>query len=98
VCATLWSTGKEMRDVVAAAISASGTEGVKVDGIDPMWLLRFDDPERETEFLRAAVANGVLFKRGAYNFAALAHDDDALRDIEAGASAAFVEMREREGA
>ena len=96
VCASLWSIGKEMRDAIAAAIAASGLEGVTVDGIDPMWLLRWDDPARETDFLRAAVRNGVLFKRGAYNFAALAHDEDALREIEAGASAAFVELRERE--
>ena len=96
VCASLWTIGKEMREAVAAAVKASGIEGVSVDGIDPMWLLRFDDPERETAFLQAAVRNGVLFKRGAYNFAAIAHDDDALREIEAGASAAFVELRERD--
>lgn len=96
ICASLWSIGKEMRDAVSRALVASGVSGVSVDGIDPMWLLRFDDPERESAFLQAAVRNGVLFKRGAYNFAALAHDDDALRDIEAAASAAFVELRENE--
>jgi glutamate-1-semialdehyde 2,1-aminomutase len=96
VCATLWSTGKEMREAVSAALTASGIGGVTVDGIDPMWLLRFDDSERETAFLEAAVRNGVLFKRGAYNFAAVAHDEEALREIEAAASAAFVELRERD--
>jgi glutamate-1-semialdehyde aminotransferase len=94
VCASLWSIGKEMRDVVNGALAASGVRGVSMDGIDPMWLLRFDDPERESVFVQAGVRNGVLFKRGAYNFAALAHDDEALREIEAGASAAFVELRE----
>jgi len=96
LCAQLWTTGKDMREAVGAAIRASGVSGVTVDGIDPMWLLRFEDPERETAFLEAAVRNGVLFKRGAYNFAAIAHDEDALREIEAGASAAFVELRERD--
>lgn len=96
VCASLWSIGKEMREVVGSALTASGIDGVSMDGIDPMWLLRFEDPERETAFLEAAARNGVLFKRGAYNFAALAHDEEAIRDIEAGASAAFVELRERE--
>jgi hypothetical protein len=43
-----------------------------------------------------AAENGVLFKRGAYNFAALAHDDDAIRDIEAGASGALVALRDEE--
>jgi glutamate-1-semialdehyde 2,1-aminomutase len=96
VCASLADIGKEMRGVVAAALEASGVTGVTMAGIDPMWFLRFDSGEKETEFLGAAVRNGVLFKRGAYNFAALAHDDDAIRDIESAASAAFVELRERE--
>src|SRR6185503_14272069 len=74
VCASLWSTGKEMREAVAAAITASGVSGVSVEGIDPMWLIRFDEPALESAFLRSAVLHGVLFKRGAYNFAAMAHD------------------------
>jgi glutamate-1-semialdehyde 2,1-aminomutase len=96
VCASLADIGKEMRRVVGAALEASGVSGVNVEGIDPMWFLRFDSPEKEDAFLGAAVRNGVLFKKGAYNFAALAHDDDAIREIESGASAAFVELRERE--
>jgi len=40
----------------------------------------------------------VLFKKGAYNYAALAHDEDAIREIEAGASDAFVELRDEEAA
>lgn len=95
ICATLWSTGAEMRRIVGDALAASGLSGVRLDGIDPMWLLRFEDPAMETQFLAAAAARGVLFKRGAYNFAAVAHDEDALREIESGASAAFVELRER---
>lgn len=94
ICATLWSTGKEMRQVVSDAITASGVPGVSVEGIDPMWLLRFDDPAIENAFVAAAVRHGVLFKRGAYNFAAVAHDEDAIREIESGASAAFVALRE----
>lgn len=97
VCQTLWNTGKEMRAVVGAAVAASEVAGVTIDGIDPMWLLRFEDRATETAFLGAAVSNGVLFKRGAYNFPALAHDEDALREIESAASAAFVELRERAG-
>lgn len=97
ICQTLWETGKEMREIVTSAITAAGVGGVSVEGIDPMWFLRFEDQGTETAFLRAAVRNGVLFKRGAYNFAAVAHDEDALREIESGASAAFVSLVEQSG-
>jgi glutamate-1-semialdehyde 2,1-aminomutase len=94
ICASLWSTGADMRQAVTNAIEASGVRGVRVDGIDPMWLIRFDYEALERRFIAAAVHNGVLFKRGAYNFAAIAHDEDAIGEIEAGASAALVELRE----
>ena len=96
VCDTLAATGKAMRDAVSAAIAASGISGVSVDGIDPMWLIRFDDPRRETRFLELAAKQGVLFKRGAYNFASMAHDEEALTTIEEAASGAFVELLEEE--
>ncbi|MGI8496852.1 MAG: aminotransferase class III-fold pyridoxal phosphate-dependent enzyme [Gemmatimonadaceae bacterium] len=97
ICASLWRIGEEMRGAVARAITASGVRGVTVEGIPPMWFLRFDEPLREQRFLELALAAGVLFKRGAYNFAALAHDEDALLRIETAASDALVQMRD-EGA
>ncbi len=96
ICESLWSIGADMRHGVSSAIEASGIHGVTVDGIDPMWLLRFDRPEREQRFLELAAEHAVLFKRGAYNYAALAHDEDALRAIEGGASDAFVALRDEE--
>src|SRR5262245_44081856 len=50
VCASLWSIGADMKHAVTAAIEASGVEGISVDGPDPMWMLRFDRPERERRF------------------------------------------------
>ena len=96
ICASLAATGHAMRESVTSAINASGIEGVVTDGLDPMWLLRFSDPARETRFLELAARHGVLFKRGAYNFPAVAHDQDVLDEIEAAASAAFVELLEEE--
>ena len=61
-----------------------------------MFLLRWDDPARESHFVRAAARAGVIVKRGAYNFAAIAHDEEALREIEAAASGAFVALAEWE--
>jgi glutamate-1-semialdehyde 2,1-aminomutase len=94
VCAELARIGGQMRDAVANALEASGVSGVSIDGLDQMWLLRFEDPKVEDGFIAAAVRNGVLFKRGAYNFAALAHDEEAIAEIESGSSEAFVEIRD----
>jgi glutamate-1-semialdehyde 2,1-aminomutase len=81
---------------VSDAIEASGVQGVSVEGLDPMWMLRWDTPERERRFLELAAAHGVLLKRGAYNYPALAHDEAALRDLESGVSDALVELRDEE--
>lgn len=96
ICGILAATGQSMRQAVAAAMEASGIDGVSIEGIDPMWFLRFADPRRETRFLELALRHGVLFKRGAYNYPSLAHDDDTITEIESAASAAFVELLEEE--
>jgi glutamate-1-semialdehyde 2,1-aminomutase len=98
ICATLAETGREMRASVDRAIVASGIDGVETLGIDPMWLMRWTDPDRENRFVAHAMRSGVLFKRGAYNFAAVAHDEAALIDIESAASAALVSLAEEERA
>ncbi len=94
VCEELARIGGEMRTLVSGALRASGLTGITIHGIDPMWFMRFDEPEIERRFIALAAEHGALFKRGAYNFAALAHDEDALVDIEAAASNAFVAMRD----
>ena len=98
ICATLAETGREMRAAVDRAIAASGIEGVVTRGVDTMWLLDWVDPAREKQFVAEAMRGGVLFKRGAYNFAAIAHDEAALQDIESTASAALVAILEGEDA
>lgn len=93
VCAQLATIGKDMRSRFASALKASGVRGVSTHGIDQMWFARFESPRAEQRFISLAAGHGALFKRGAYNFAALAHDEDALVEIEAAASNAFVDMR-----
>ena len=91
VCAALARIGGRMKSAVESAVIASGIDGVTVSGIDAMWLVRFDDPEVERAFLEGSVREGVLFKRGAYNYASLAHDEEeTLVEIERAASSAFV--------
>ena len=96
VCATLAETGREMRGAMDRAIAASGVGGVTTHGIDTMFLLRWEDSARESRFLAEGVRAGVIFKRGAYNFAAIAHDEEALRAIESAASSALVALVESE--
>jgi len=96
VCESLGEIGAEMRAAVERAIAASRIEGVRTDGLDHMWLIRFDSGARESRFLELAAEAGVLFKRGAYDFASLAHDDDAIAEIESAASSALVQLREEE--
>ena len=95
VCATLATIGAAMRGAVERAIAACGLPGIRALGLDQMWRIEFGDPTVESSFIRHAVEHGALFKRGAYNFAALAHED-AIGDIESAASAALVAIREAE--
>ena len=96
VCTELERIGGEMRDHVTNALKASGLSGISVHGINPMWFMKFESPDVERRFVSLAAQHGALFKRGAYNFAALAHDEDALVEIEAAASNAFVAMRQEQ--
>jgi glutamate-1-semialdehyde 2,1-aminomutase len=91
VCARLARVGAGMRSAVESAVAASGIDGVAVTGLDQMWLIKFEDPHIERRFLEEAVREGVLFKRGAYNYAALAHDEEeTIVEIERAASSALV--------
>ena len=93
ICAKLAAIGHEMRAAVDRAITATDARGVRTDGVDAMWLLRWDDAASENRFVREALGAGVLFKRGAYNFAAIAHDEEALAAVEHAASTALTAMR-----
>jgi glutamate-1-semialdehyde aminotransferase len=91
VCAALARVGAAIRTGIESAVTASGIQGVSVEGLDAMWLLRFQDVRVERAFLEEAVREGVLFKRGAYNYAALAHDEEeTIVEIERAASSAMV--------
>ena len=93
VCDELARIGGEMRTAVSNAVRASRVGGIAVAGIDPMWFFKFASPALETQFLTTAAAHGVLFKRGPYNFAALAHDGALINEIESCTSNALVSMR-----
>jgi glutamate-1-semialdehyde 2,1-aminomutase len=89
VCGRLAAIGSAMRAGVERALAAGGAGGVRLEGIAPMWFLRFESESREAQVLAKAREAGVLIKRGAYNFASLAHDDTALTELEQALRAAF---------
>jgi glutamate-1-semialdehyde 2,1-aminomutase len=97
VSASLARIGSRMRRAIERVVKDSGAD-VEVCGIDPMWFLRFASPQKESRFVHNAVTSGrVLFKRGAYNFASLAHDEAALVVMEAAAREAFNLITQAEG-
>ena len=95
VCGGLARVGRAMRDVVQRALDASGVGGVAIEGLDPMWLIRFPDDADQGRFVAGAIEEHVIFKRGAYNFASLAHDQAAIERIGAAAHRAFMTLGRR---
>ena len=93
VCASLATIGSQMKASVERAVVASGLPGITISGLDQMWRLTFEDASIESRFVRHGVEHGALFKRGAYNFAALAHEE-LIPEIEAAASASLVAIKE----
>jgi glutamate-1-semialdehyde 2,1-aminomutase len=77
---------------VAAARALGHVPGATVQGIAPMWFIRFATPAQEHAWLAALVRRGVIAKRGPYNFAALAHDDATCATIANAFTAAAAEL------
>lgn len=88
VCLRLAETGAAMKRAVHRALEQHAELGVVVTGEDVMWRLVADQPATLDALVAAGTRHGVLLKRGAYQFASLAHDDDALSTIERAVSAA----------
>jgi glutamate-1-semialdehyde 2,1-aminomutase len=82
-----------MRERVRRAVRASRATGVELEGVAPMWFLRFADADREQRVLTTMRHAGVLLKRGAYNFAALAHDHAAIDALERALTSALGQER-----
>ncbi len=82
VCATLARHGAAMRAAVERAIARAGIDGVRTEGIPEMWWVQFPSEHEASDFVRGGVQEGVLFKRGAYNFASLMHRSPETESIE----------------
>jgi glutamate-1-semialdehyde aminotransferase len=69
--------GRTLRDLMSAALQAAPWVGVHASGPDVMWRLDAEDSAHLDALVVSGVQSGVLLKRGAYQFGAVAHDDDA---------------------
>ena len=93
VCGRLAETGAAMQAAVRRAMASVGYDHATIAGIDPMWMLRFDSEADSARFVELGLKSGVIFKRGAYNFASLSHDAESLIAIERAATEAFATMQ-----
>lgn len=95
VCAGMAQAGRTMRDIVSTALQRAiarwqddrsmpqPAPSLSALGPDVMWRLESRDPEVLDVVVAAAADCGVLLKRGAYQFGALAHDEEALATLAA---------------
>jgi len=74
--------GSIMQQIIGTALTAAPWAGVRAEGPPAMWRLVSDVPEQLDALVVAAARHGVLLKRGAYQFAAIAHDQKAMDTID----------------
>ncbi len=93
VCGALAKVGSRVQHALTRALAPHALN-IRVEG--PAQMLRFvaDDQAMIDALVVAAAGEGVLLKRGAYQFAALAHDDSALASVESAVHAAALRVRE----
>lgn len=78
VCGIMAANGGRLRDRVADFLRSHPWLGVRASGPEFMWRLESDDEQKLDRFVALSVQSGVLFKRGAYQFGSVAHDDFAF--------------------
>jgi glutamate-1-semialdehyde aminotransferase len=81
VCERMATAGAMLQDIIGQALAEAPWAGVRAEGPAMMWQLVADVAEQLDSLVVAAAHFGVLLKRGAYQFGAVAHDDAALDDV-----------------
>lgn len=77
----LEAAGQALQDVVHSALAHAPWTGVSASGPAVMWRLDASVPSQLDALVAASAHAGVLFKRGAYQFASLAHDGDIVDTV-----------------
>ncbi len=70
--------GGMLQGIIGAALDIAPWVGVRAEGPPVMWRLVAEVPESLDALVAAAAQRGILLKRGAYQFGAVAHDQQAL--------------------
>ncbi|MEY4958321.1 MAG: hypothetical protein RL409_2578, partial [Gemmatimonadota bacterium] len=75
------TAGGMLRQIIGTALSESPWVGVRAEGPPIMWRLVSDAPDALDALVAAAARDGLLLKRGAYQFGAIAHNEMALEQV-----------------
>jgi glutamate-1-semialdehyde 2,1-aminomutase len=75
------TAGGMLLQIIGTALSESPWVGVRAEGPPMMWRLVSDAPDALDALVAAAARDGLLLKRGAYQFGAIAHDEAALEQV-----------------
>lgn len=70
--------GGMLKEIIGAALIDAPWVGVHAVGHAAMWRLEAEVPEALDALVVAAARAGILLKRGAYQFGAIAHDQQAI--------------------
>jgi len=73
--------GGMLLQIIGTALSESPWVGVRAEGPPMMWRLVSDAPDALDALVAVAARYGLLLKRGAYQFGAIAHDEVALEQV-----------------
>lgn len=75
------AAGGMLLQIIGTALAESPWVGVQTDGPPMMWRLLADAPEQLDALVAVAARHGLLLKRGAYQFGAVAHDEAVLAQV-----------------
>lgn len=87
-------TGTALRGAIADSLATAPEIGVRVEGPAQMFRLVSDNAEQIDRVVGATVVHHVLLKRGAYQFAAMAHDGAAVERVSNAVRAACRDIAE----
>ena len=81
VCERMAGAGGQLQQIISTALAEAPWVGVRAEGPPMMWRLVADVPEQLGALVAAAARAGLLLKRGAYQFGALAHEDGICEEV-----------------